>query len=52
MTHLPDSHRQVGIAARVVVGALAGVTVYYVVAARALRFEEVRKLLQLRKRPA
>jgi putative peptidoglycan lipid II flippase len=48
---LPGGTRQLAVAARVIAGVLAGVTVYFLTA-RAVGFDEVRKLLQLRKRPA
>jgi len=45
LAHLPGGTRQIGVAARVIVGAGAGVTVY-LLAARGLGFDEMRKLLQ------
>ncbi|HEY2429628.1 MAG TPA: murein biosynthesis integral membrane protein MurJ [Acidimicrobiales bacterium] len=48
--HLPGGSHQIGLALRVVVGVSTGVTVY-LLAARTLRFDEVRKLLQLRRSP-
>jgi len=48
--HLPGGSRQLGLAFRVAVGVTTGVTVY-LLAARTLRFDEVRKLLQLRRSP-
>lgn len=47
---LPGGTRQIAIAARVLAGVIAGVTVYFLTA-RALGFDEVRKLLQLRRNP-
>ena len=48
--HLPGGSHQLGLAFRVAVGVTTGVTVY-LLAARTLRFDEVRKLLQLRRSP-
>jgi putative peptidoglycan lipid II flippase len=48
--HLPGGEHQIAVAARVVGGVGAGVTVY-LLAARALRFDEVRKVL-LQRSPA
>jgi len=49
LAHFPGGARQVGVAARVIVGAGAGVTVY-LLAARGLGFDEMRKLLHLGRR--
>jgi putative peptidoglycan lipid II flippase len=49
LAHLPGGHRQIGVALRVIVGAVAGVGVY-LLAARGLGFDEMRRLLQLRRR--
>jgi putative peptidoglycan lipid II flippase len=49
LAHLPGGRRQIGVGLRVVVAAGAGVTVY-LLAARELGFDEMRKLLQLRRR--
>jgi len=49
LAHLPGGRRQIGVAARVIVGTGVGVTVY-LLAARGLGFDEMRKLLQLRRR--
>lgn len=48
---LPGGTHGLGLAVRVTVAVGAGVSVY-LLAARALGFEEIRKLLQLRRRPA
>jgi len=49
IARLPDGHRQIGVAGQVIVGVVVGVTVY-VLAARALGFDDVRRSLQLRRR--
>jgi len=46
LAHLPGGTRQIGVAVRVIVAAGAGVTVY-LLAARGLGFDEMRKLLRL-----
>jgi len=48
IARLPDGHRQLGIAAQVVAGVVVGVSVY-LLAARALGFDDVRRSLQLRR---
>ncbi len=48
LAHLPGGTRQLGVAVRVIAGAGAGVTVY-LLAARGLGFDEMRRLLQLRR---
>jgi len=48
LAHLPGGTRQIGVAVRVIAGAGAGVTVY-LLAARGLGFDEMRRLLQLRR---
>jgi putative peptidoglycan lipid II flippase len=48
LSHLPGGTRQVGVAVRVIAGAGAGVTVY-LLAARGLGFDEMRRVLQLRR---
>jgi len=50
LAHLPGGHRQLGVAVRVIAGAGVGLVVY-LMAARALGFDEMRKLLQLRRDP-
>jgi putative peptidoglycan lipid II flippase len=50
LAHFPGGHRQLGIAARVTAGVVAGVTVY-LLAASALAFGGIRTRLQLRRRP-
>jgi len=49
IARLPDGQRQVGVAAQVIAGVGVGVTVY-LLAARALGFDDVRRSLQLRRR--
>jgi putative peptidoglycan lipid II flippase len=49
LAHAPGGTRQIGVTARVIVGAGAGVTVY-LLAARGLGFDEMRKLLRLGRR--
>jgi len=48
LAHLPGGTRQLGVAVRVIAGAGAGVTVY-LLAARGLGFDEMRRHLQLRR---
>jgi len=49
IARLPDGHRQLGVAAQVIAGIVVGVSVY-LLAARALGFDDVRRSLQLRRR--